>query len=192
MGRRRPRLLALIGLLALAPACGGGGGGGGTPTEPPVPTPSATPTPTPGAGIAFTASSTGPGIVLAQGSATTATSLTLEVRAATVTGLYGVAFDLDYPSATVRYQSFTAGDFLGTSSQVSAQVVESAPGHLVVGVSRLGSLPGITGSGVLLRLVFSPVANGSGAFTFSRNAAYAADGSEMTVPWGAGTVTVAR
>lgn len=194
MGRRRPRLLALIGLLALAPACGGGGGGGGgTPTEPtPVPTPSATPTPTPGAGITFTAASPGPGVVLAQGAATTATSLTVEVRAATVTGLYGVAFDLDYPSATVRYQSFSAGEFLGTSSQVSAQVAESAPGHLVVGVSRLGSLPGMSGSGVLLRLVFSPVANGSGPFTFSRNGAYAADGTAIVVPWGAGTVTVAR
>jgi hypothetical protein len=109
-----------------------------------------------------------------------------------VSGLYGVAFDVDYPSAVVRYQSFTPGEFLGTSSQVSAQVVESTPGHLVVGVSRLGTLPGVSGNGVLLRLVFSPVANGSGPFTFSRNAAFAADGSTMVVPWGAGTVTVAQ
>jgi hypothetical protein len=196
---RGPRLLALIGVLALGPACGGGGSPSEpppvpttTPTPTPTPTPSPTPTPTPAPGITFIAVSTGPGIVLGQGGATTATSLTVEVRAATVTALYGVAFDLDYPPGVVRYQSSAAGEFLGNSSQVTAPVVETVPGHLVVGVSRLGTLPGVSGSGVLLRLVFTPVANGGGAVTFSRNSAFANDGSALTMPWAAGTVTVSQ
>jgi len=198
---RGARLLALSGVLAVAlltvvTGCGGGGGGGGSPSEPPTPTPTPGPTPTPapspGAGITFTAASAGPGVVLGQGAGTSSTSLALEVRAAQVTGLYGVAFDLDYPSAALRYQSVTAGPFLGSSGQLSLQVVESATGHLVVGVTRLGSVPGVDGSGVLLTLTFAPVANGTGAFTFSRNAAYKNDGSVLSVPWGAGTVTVAR
>lgn len=191
--------LALVLLLpSLAVACGGGGGGG-SPTEPlpsptPTPTPSATPTPTPtpGSGITFTAASTGPGIVLAQGAGTSSSSLTVDVRAAQVTGLYGIAFDLDYPAATVHFQSATMGTFLGSSGQVSMQVVESATGHLVVGVTRLGTLPGVDGSGIVASLVFTPVANGSGPFTFSRNTAYQSEGSTVTLQWAGGTVTVAR
>ena len=171
MGRGRagflgPVTLALA-LAFLSSACGGGGGGS-SPSEPPpgptaTPTPTVTPTPQPsptpgGPGITFTAASTGPGIVLAQGAATTASSLTVEVRAAQVTGLYALAFDLDYPAAALRYQSASAGTFLGSSGQVSMQVVESTSGHLVVGVSRLGSVPGVDGSGVVMSLVFTPVA----------------------------------
>ena len=195
MGRRGTRLLIALALLSVSAAvgCGGGGGGGGSPTEPsPSPTATPTPTPAPGPGITFTAASTGPGIVLAQGAGTSASSLTVEVRAAQVTGLYALAFDLDYPAAAVRFQSAAAGPFLGTSGQVSTQVAESTPGHLVVGVTRLGNLAGVDGSGVVLSLVFTPVANGSGAFTFSRNTAFRAEGTTLNLAWAGGTVTVAR
>jgi len=187
---------------ALSVACGGGGGGGSpseplpsptvSPTPSATPTPSPTPTPTPGGGVTFTASSAGPGIVLAQGAGTSSSSLTVDVRAAQVTGLYGIAFDLDYPSAAVRYASATAGTFLGTSGQFSMQVVESTPGHLVVGATRLGTLAGVDGSGLILSLVFTPVANGSGPFAFSRNTAYRSDGATLALPWAGGTVTVAQ
>ena len=195
LGSASALALALL-LPSLVVACGGAGGGG-SPTEPsPTPTPSATPTPaptpTPGTGITFTAASAGPGIVLAQGAGTSSSSLTVDVRAAQVTGLYGIAFDLDYPSALVHYPSATAGTFLGSSGQISMQVVESAPGHLVVGVSRLGDVRGVDGSGIVASLVFTPVANGSGPFTFSRNTAFQSEGTTVTLQWAGGTVTVAR
>lgn len=204
-GRRRPGLLGLAALAlawaALAFACSGGGGG--SPSEPlpsptatattsPLPTPTPTPTPGGGPGITFTAASTGPGLVLAQGAATTASSLTVELRAAQVTGLYGAAFDLDYPTAALTFTSASVGTFLGTSGQVAMQVAEPTPGHLVVGVTRLGSVAGVDGSGVVLQLVFTPLAAGSGPFTFSRNSAFASTGNVMNVSWGAGTVTVVR
>jgi hypothetical protein len=206
---RRARLLALtlaVALAPFAPSCGGAGGGGGqSPTDPgpspspsatpsptPTPSPTASPTPTPGAGVTFPAASAGPGVVMAQGAATTSSSLVVEVRAAQVNGLYAVAFDLDYPAAVLRYQSSAAGAFLGPSGQVSLQVAETQPGHLVVGLSRVGNVAGVSGSGVLLQLVFSPVASGSGAFTFSRNTAFGSDGRALSVPWAAGTVTVAQ
>jgi hypothetical protein len=186
-------------------ACGGAGGGGGrSPTDPgpgptptatpsPTPNPSPTPTPTPGGAITFTAASAGPGIVLAQGAGTTATSLTVDVRAASVTGLYAIAFDLDYPTAVVKGQSATLGTFLGTSGQVSLQVAESTPGHVVVGISRLGSLPGVNGSGIIAQLVFTRVAVGSGPFTLTRTGAFASNGSTIAgVPFAGGTVTVSQ
>jgi len=168
---RSLRLVALIAALVLAvDACGGAGGGGGrSPTDPgpgptptatpsPTPNPSPSPTPTPGGSITFTAASAGPGIVLAQGAGTTATSLTVDIRAASVTGLYAIAFDLDYPATILHGQSAALGTFLGTSGQVSMQVTETTPGHAVVGISRLGTLPGVNGSGTIAQLVFTRVA----------------------------------
>jgi hypothetical protein len=176
-------ILALLALLALA--CGGGGGGGG-PTEP-------TPTPTPAPGIVFTPSgSPGTGaIFLSGGTATTATTLVLEVRANQVTDLYGVAFDLTYPSTQLQFVRATAGPLLGANGSV--QAVVSAPGTLVVGATHLGAVPGATGSGVLLTLEFSAVTAGQGSFAYARNSAFASTGQTLSgISWLAGSVQVTR
>jgi hypothetical protein len=177
---RGARFLALIALPLLL-ACGGGGGGGSSPTQPQ-------------AEIVFTPTSTGPGIVLAQGGTTTASNLVLEVRAAQVSGLYGVAFDLDYPSNVLHFSGYHAGSFLAANGvQVSTQVAETTPGHLVVGVSRLGSTTsGVDGSGVLLELDLAATAAGTGNFAFTRNGAYHSDGSGISLAWAAGSVAVTR
>jgi hypothetical protein len=176
-------LLAALSLLALA--CGGGGGG--SPTAP-------TPTPTPVASIVFTPQGA-PGsntVFLAQGAATTATTLILEVRASQVTDLYGVAFNLTYPSAQLQFASATAGALLGGDSG-SAQAVVSTPGTLVVGGSHLGAVPGANGSGVVLTLVFTATAAGQGSFAFALNSAFNSAGhTQGGISWLAGTVQVTR
>jgi hypothetical protein len=159
---------------------GGGGGGGGGPTQP---SPGITLTP---------ASASPPAIVLATGAASTATTLVLEVRANQVTSLYGVAFDLQYPTAQLDFTAFRAGSFLGTGLQLSTQVFESSPGNLVVGLSKLGLVQGASGSGVLIELEFAAVANGTGNVGFSRNAAFAPDGATVPMSWAGGSVTVVR
>ena len=113
----------------------------------------------------------------------------LEVRAQNVTGLYGAAFDLQYPGTLLDYQARVPGPFLGANASI--QVFESAPGTLVVGISRLGSIPGVDGSGVLVELELTPLAPGSGPLAFVRNAAIGADGAEIAIGWGSGTVSVA-
>ena len=178
--------ITTVALLLLALACGGGGGGGGGPTEP-------TPTPTPAPGIVFSPSGS-PGanaIFLAGGAATTANTLFLEVRANQVTDLYGVAFDLTYPSAQLQFVRATAGPLLGSNGSV--QAVVSTPGTLVVGATHLGAVPGATGSGVLLTLEFSAVAAGQGSFAYNRNSAFASTGQTLTgMSWLAGAVQVTR
>jgi hypothetical protein len=174
--------LLLLALLVLA--CGGGGGGGG----PTSPTPSPTPTP----GIVFSPSGS-PGsnaIFLSGGTASTATTLFLEVRANQVTDLYGVAFDLTYPSAQLQFVRATAGPLLGANGSV--QAVVSTPGTLVVGATHLGAVPGASGSGVLLTLEFSTVAAGQGNFAYARNTAFASTGQTLTESWLAGSVQVTR
>ncbi len=184
------RRLLLAGLLALALpltlACGGGGGGGGGgPTEP-------TPPPPPPPGIVFTPQGIAGAnsISLASGAGTTASTLVLEVRAAQVVDLYGVAFDLAYPNAQLQFTRVTPGPLL---SGGAAQAVPSTPGTLVVGGTHLGNVAGATGSGVVMTLEFSAVAAGQGSFAFSRNSAFDSDGDTMNgVAWHAGSVTVTR
>jgi len=167
-----PLLLATLALTA----CGGGGGGGG-PTAPP-----------PAKGFVFTPGAGTTGITLAQGAATTTTTFVLEVRAASVTDLYGVAFNLSYPNSMLHFTGATAGTFL---SGASLQVTESPAGTVVVGLSKLGTAAGADGSGVLLTLQFQAIATGQGAFTFSRNTAINSSAATLSdLSLSAGTISV--
>jgi hypothetical protein len=107
-----------------------------------------------------------------------------------VLDLYGVAFDLTYPSAQLQFTRVTAGPLLGNGS---VQAVASSPGSLVVGGTHLGNVPGTTGSGVVMTLEFSVLAAGSGDLRFSRNSALNSSGLPVTgVAWIGGSVTVIR
>jgi hypothetical protein len=169
------------------PGCGGGGGGGGgSPTVPATPTPPPT--------ITFTPSGTGGANSLALTRVSSdATSLVLSLEATSVTDLYGIAFDLSYPSDALTYRSATEGTFLDNNNTVdtSLQVAEMPAGTLVVGLSRLGEIPGRSGSGTLLRLEFTRKATGSGSLFFAKNQAFNASGAAIAgVVWSAGSVTV--
>lgn len=178
-------LLALAALAAFAACGGGGGGGGGTPTEP-------TPPPPPPAGFVFTAQGS-PGantLYLANGAATTATTLVLELRASQVTDLYGVAFDLTYPSTQLQFVRVTPGPLLANGA---AQAAAGGTGTLIVGGSHLGNVAGANGSGVVLTLEFTGIAAGSGSFGFARNSALNSEGDSVAgVAWLAGSVQVNR
>lgn len=177
------RLATSLLLLALA-ACGGGGGGG-TPTEqpPPVTQPQIVFTPQSAAGANS--------VFLASGAATSASTLFLEVRASQVTDLYGVAFDLTYPSAQLQFVQASPGPMLGAAGSVQAAV--GPPGNLIVGGTHLGSVPGANGSGVIMTLQFNAIAAGQGTFQFSRNSALDSEGAlQQGVSWVAGSVQVTR
>ena len=181
-GRRGVILLSLLTLLLTA--CGGGGGGG-TPTAPPPPTP-------PPPGIVLTPQAA-PGVnslYLASGSATTATTLVLELRANQVTDLYGVAYDFTYPAAQLQFVRATAGPLLNNGA---VQAAVSTPGTLIVGGTHLGATPGANGSGVVLTLEFTATAAGSGSFAFARNSALNSTGTAISgLTWIAGSVTVTK
>jgi general secretion pathway protein D len=163
-------------------ACGGGGGGGGGPTEPPPPLPGIVVTP---------ASAPATGVSIATGAATTQTTLILEIRANSVTDLYGVAFDLRYPSTILQLVQASSGPFLGNATLQS--VPGSGTGVLIVGLSKLGAAAGTSGSGVLMTLEFRAIAAGQGSFTFEQNSAVNPAGQPITgFGWAAGTVQVTR
>jgi hypothetical protein len=159
-------LAALVALAMLA-ACGGGG----SPTRPPPPPP-------PTASLTFTpgGAAGGSAVVLARTGATGGRELDLAVEAREASALYGVAFDLGYPASVLSFEGATAGGFLAEGGfQVSLQVAEET-GNLIVGVTRLGDVPGASGGGTLLTLRFRSIGSGTGALSFSRTQAIDADG----------------
>jgi len=171
----------LLGLMVALAACGGGdGGGGGGPVSPP-------------SGISFTATggATTNGLVLVQSINSTPNLLRLDFVAQGMTNLYGVAFDVLFPSEILNFTVATQGAFLGGTG-TSLQFEQTAPGRLVVGMSRLGNAPGASGSGVVLSLEFaSRGAAGSGTFRYERNSAFTPTGAPISgVTWGGGSVTV--
>lgn len=129
-------------------------------------------------------------VVLASGTGSNATTLFVEVRAISVTDVYGLAFDLRYPNNILQFVRATPGPLLEAGS---VQAAVSGEGNLVVGATRLGEVPGITGSGTLLTLEFTALTAGDGTFSFSRNAALDPDARPIpNVTWAAGTVRVIR
>ena len=177
------RLVLLLLPLVLM-ACGGGGGGGG-PTEPPPPPPP------PPAGIVVTpAAAPSTGISIASGAATTQSTLILEIRANSVNDLYGLAFDLRYPSNLLQLVQTSIGPFLG-SPNLQSSPGGSGSGVVVVGLSKLGSVSGTNGSGVLMTLEFRAIAAGQGSFSFEQNSAVSSSGETITgFGWSAGTVQI--
>lgn len=174
----------LAGLLVLA-ACGGGGGGGGGGIGGPT---------TPGPSITFSPAGTaGPNaLALRQGPGSTASRLILELVAEDVAALYGISFDLQFPVSVLSFEAASEGAFFASDgSSTTLQAVEQPAGNLVIGLSRLGQVPGLSGTGVLLTLEFRPVGSGSGTLRFEANQAFDASGDPLpAVVWGAGSVQV--
>jgi hypothetical protein len=178
------RCLVAVAVAALAAvACGGGGGGGGgTPTGPPPPTSAIVFTPTGGGNP-----------LLASGAGTQGTTLSIEVRTNGIQDLYGLAFHLSYPAASLRFVGPTEGGVLnsGGTVQTSFQVVDSPVGNLVIGLTRLGTVPGTAATGTLMTLQFAGVASGTGSLAFSSNQANDSQGNVIQgLTWSAGTVQV--
>lgn len=170
--------VAVAVLISVGMACGGGGGGG--PTGPPAIPPGINFTPAGGASAES--------VYLAEGAQTSASKLYLEVRANQVEDLYGVAFDLAYPSNLLSYLRVNEGGFLG--SNTSLEVVEKGAGLLIVGHTRLGPESGRDGSGLLMTLEFLPVGSGSGSFEFQNAQAFRTNSFPQTVEFIAGSVSV--
>lgn len=179
MRPRRLLALAVAVTVLVGLACGGGGGGGG-PTGPPPPPP----------GINFSPESnaSAESVFLQQGGQTSAERLFLDVRVSEVEDFYGVAFDLEFPANLLTWVGVDEGGFLGTNT--SLEVVETMPGVLVVGHTRLGSQPGQDGSGILMTLEFLPAGTGSGPFDFENEQAFRTNSFPQTVDFIAGTVSV--
>ncbi len=184
--RRVLTSLALLGSLVLA-ACGGGGGGGG-PTEPPPPPP---PPPPSEPQVSFVPAGAPPEVGLYL-TGDPDDPLRLELRAAGATDLYGVAFDLRFPGSLVSYEGIAEGTFLSAGGrETSIQVAAEGGGTLIVGLSRLGDVPGVDGDGLLLTFRFAAAVAGTGVVEIVDNEAFDSTGEPIPgLAWVAGSIEV--
>ncbi len=173
---------AVLALLAGASCGGGGGGGGGGGPTPPMASLTFSPGPVTGVTtVALMRTNAG------------ASELVLDLVINGATGLYGVSFDLTYPSTLLRLESVTEGTFFSEGGTVATSLLtrQDTAGTLVVGLTRLGSLSGRTGAGTALSVRFRAIGSGSGSLQFSSNAALDAAGRVIAgVGWAGGNVQV--
>lgn len=182
--RRAGLAFALAVLLAATGAACGGGGGGSSPTEPGPPPPPAT------GGLSFTADGSPSGASLFLSRANQGDEiLELALEARSLGGVYGVYFDLTYPSGVLSFEGATEGDLLSAGGTPTTFQVADRGGRLVVGVSRLGQVGGAGGSGTVLTLRFRATADGNGQLSFSNNAAETQDNRTLDADWIGGSVS---
>lgn len=189
LGIRGPSLAFGILAAVTVAACssgGGGGGGGQSPTVPPPPVRM----------LSWTAAGA-PGnqtVFLEIRSLNNPDRFVMQVRANNVTDLYGVAFDIVYPTDVVQFDEtaveeggfFSAGGGLPTELQLT----ERPEGRIIVGLTRVGSAGGRNGDGLILELPFDSTASGDGDFTIEASAAIDSDGFPLAITWLGGTVEI--
>ncbi|MEM7483129.1 MAG: secretin N-terminal domain-containing protein [Acidobacteriota bacterium] len=67
---------------------------------------------------------------------------------------------LAFDPQVLEVKRVEAGDFLGRENEAEVLADTSQPGRIVIGASRLGEVPGVTGEGAVLRVVFRAIAEG--------------------------------
>ena len=125
----------------------------------------------------------------------TNTNFSVNVNIASVTNLFGVAFDLNFNPAYVDFVSATEGSFMNQGCQTSLMTTENPAGKLIFGLTRLGaSCGGLSGAGTLVTLNFRSLSqSGSTNLTFSNNSLCILSGSIcnfITGTWTGGSATV--
>ena len=74
---------------------------------------------------------------------------------------------LDFDPDVLAVEAVETGSFLGSADEVQMLADSTTPGRLVIGASRLGDVPGVTGRGVLAEITLRAIAAGDTTLSFS-------------------------
>jgi general secretion pathway protein D len=86
--------------------------------------------------------------------------VTVRVEVAADAPVSHLPLQLAYDPTVLRLVGWQAGDFLGGEGEVQVLAAEREPGRVLVGASRLGQRPGVTGGGTAVTLELEAVAPG--------------------------------
>jgi len=122
-------------------------------------------------------------------------NFSLAVNIASVTNLFGVAFDLGFSPSLLNYVSATEGNFMNQGCSTSMMATQNPAGKLIFGITRLGQgCGGVSGSGTLATLNFQAQGTaGTSALTFSNSQFCLLSGSACNYingTWNGASVTV--
>jgi hypothetical protein len=103
---------------------------------------------------------------------TVADPFAVDVRVADAPGLYSFQFDLAFDPALMQLEAVLEGDFLiagGAPTSFIAGTIDNTAGTLLFTANSLfGPGPGVSGDGVLARLLFKASAAGQGVLTLDK------------------------
>ena len=119
-------------------------------------------------------------------------TLSVDIKVNNVSNVYGAAFDVDFDSSKMTYDSYSAGSLLesgGNAVSYQAGLQSGNSGKLIAGISRQAGASGVSGSGILITLKFK--VTGNSAISFSNNSLKDSTNQSISgVTWSGGTVTV--
>jgi len=123
------------------------------------------------------------------------TNFSLTLNVASVTNLFGIAFDLSFNPSLISFVSVNEEDFLTPGCQTSLMSSENPSGNLIIGYSRqTNECGGVSGSGDLMTLNFKSLNQaGTNNFSFSYNKLCLLDGSSCNYidgTWQTASVTI--
>ncbi len=180
MTKRAIIAIVYINLIIIIHGCGSGGGNTNM-----ISTPSQV--------IAFSGNTPGnQAVYMSQNSSlSSGNTLAIDIKANNVSNAYGFAFDLDFDPTKMTYDSYAAGNYLEGGGNIPTYLVTAQAGKLIVGLSRLGTVGGVSGSGTIITLKFKAVAAGNASVNSSNNTVR--DSGNQSIPgvtWNGGTATI--
>ncbi len=90
----------------------------------------------------------------------------VRLQAASALPLSHLPLALSFDPKVLAVEKVEAGTFLGPRGQAEVLADHSRPGELLLGASRLGELPGVTGNGTVARVTFKALAAGRTRLAF--------------------------
>ncbi|HXO19714.1 MAG TPA: cohesin domain-containing protein, partial [Thermoanaerobaculia bacterium] len=106
----------------------------------------------------------------------------VRIEAAASAAVSHLPLSLTFDPKVLAVEKVEAGTFLGGAGE--AEVLSdgsSLPGELIIGASRLGKVPGVTGTGTLVRITFRAVAAGRSGLEFHDSTALGAGLKALTL-----------
>ena len=107
-------------------------------------------------------------------------SRTVEVQ--NVGDTYYAAFDLTYDPTVIKFSGITEGSFLNPtgsdSTSLQSALENGLGGRLTIGITRLGSIGDVSGSGDLLTFSFEAVGVGTTTLAFTTPSAFLNNSNE--------------
>ena len=155
---------------------------GGEATTVPVPAPAGGSS---GGGLALS-------VVMRPGTPRVGDEVTVEIGAATSTGVVDAPLHLLYDPARLRFVAATEGDFMNRDGASTVFLVngQSRPGDVVIGIGRTDRSHGSGGHGTLCLVRFKVLASGATTVAIGSAMAWGADGLLLPVSTGAAEVQV--
>jgi len=118
--------------------------------------------------------------------------VTVEIGAATSTGVVDAPLHLLYDPARLRFVAATEGDFMNRDGASTVFLVngQTRPGDVVIGIGRTDRSHGSGGHGTLCLVRFKVLASGATTVAIGSAMAWGADGRLLPVSTGAAEIQV--